>query len=84
MARNPRSAKSKQSVILMALAAIEGRLNPLDDVDMGKVNPCPVSLDLPEEEYEELFFTHCCTSQALTPASYVGSPREGTSLACPE
>jgi hypothetical protein len=36
--------------VALAIAAIEGRPNPLDDAEMAKVNPDRISLDLPERD----------------------------------
>ena len=74
MATNPQSTTPEQSVIQMALMALEGHPSPIDDAELSKVSPGPVSLDLPEEEYEELFFTHCCTSPAMDSCIICGQP----------
>ncbi|MGD0696531.1 MAG: hypothetical protein ABSB82_17055 [Terriglobia bacterium] len=52
MARYLQPEEPKQSALEMALAAIEGRPNPLDDAEMAKVSTEPGSLDLPETEHQ--------------------------------
>lgn len=40
-----------KTAVKLAIAAVEGRPNPLDDADLTKVNPDRTSLDLLEEEH---------------------------------
>lgn len=43
----------RESVVELAIAALDGNPNPLDQ-DMSAVNPDRTSLDLPEEEYRDV------------------------------
>ncbi len=47
--RKAQPRKPEQSAVDLAIAAIEGRPNPLDDPEMAKVSPDRTSLDLPDE-----------------------------------
>jgi len=47
-ARRLRPKERIDSDVALALEAIEGRPNPLDDPEMNKVDPDLSSLDLPE------------------------------------
>jgi hypothetical protein len=48
--RKPLPRRRKECPVALAIAAIEGRPNPLDDAEMAKVNPDRISLDLPEKD----------------------------------
>ncbi len=48
MLRKLQPKKGQESAVALAIAAVEGRPNPLDDPEMAKVNPHPGSLDLPD------------------------------------
>ena len=50
---NPQPKKPKESAVELAVAALDGTPNPLDE-DMSAVNPDRTSLDLPEEDYQEM------------------------------
>ena len=45
--RKPQPEGLKEPDVDLAIAAIEGRPNPLDDPEMAKVHPDRTSLDLP-------------------------------------
>lgn len=45
--RRPKLRKPNECAVELAIAAIEGRPNPLDDPEMVKVHPDRTSLDLP-------------------------------------
>jgi len=61
-----------RTAVKLAIAAVEGRPNPLDDADLTKVNPDPTSLDLPEEQCR----TMCsrCGRPAVERCPECGSP----------
>ena len=50
--RKAQPRKPNKSAVEMAVAAVEGNANPLDE-DMSDVNPDRTSLDLPVEEHRE-------------------------------
>ena len=53
--RGPQPRKPEQSAVDLAVAAVvEGNLNPLDDEGMSAVNPDRTSLDLPEEQHQQM------------------------------
>lgn len=74
VAKNQRCKKAEQSAIEMALAAIEGRPNPLDDPELRKVSPDPTSLDMPEEEYREVHSTLRHSHSHVDACAVCGSP----------
>jgi hypothetical protein len=47
--RKAQPKNPKESVVDLAIAAIEGNPNPLD-MDLTGIDPAPTSLDLPEQK----------------------------------
>jgi hypothetical protein len=75
--RNLQRKKSRMTDVELALAAIEGRPNPLDDPEMAEVNPDPTSLDLPQEDgcfTGELCSNPRCSRRAVERCARCGSP----------
>ena len=68
-----------KTAVNLAIAAVEGRPNPLDDADLTKVNPDRTSLDLPEEEHQQTCSR--CGRPAVGRCPHCGSPLCGDCVA---
>jgi hypothetical protein len=75
--RKAQPRKPEQSAVDLAIAAIEGRPNPLD-MDMTGIDPDPTSLDLPQEGDGYFTGEMCsnprCTRRTVDACSGCGSP----------
>jgi hypothetical protein len=75
--RNLQRKKSRMTDVELALAAIEGRPNVLDDPEMAAVSPEPTSLDLPDRDdrfTDELCSNPRCPRPARAACPACGSP----------
>jgi hypothetical protein len=69
---SPKRKRSKACPVELAVAAVEGNANPLDDEDMSAVNLDRTSLDLPQEVHQKLCSR--CDRPAGDRCSECGSP----------
>jgi hypothetical protein len=71
----PQPRKPKESVVDLAIAAIEGNPNPLD-MDLTGIDPAPTSLDLPEQKPygRDEQRNPRCASPAVDACAWCGQP----------
>jgi hypothetical protein len=81
-ANSPKLKRSMRTDVNLAIAAVEGRPNPLDDADLTKVNPDRTSLDLPDEGHQETCSR--CGRPAVGRCTNCGSPLCGDCAGYPE
>jgi hypothetical protein len=69
--RKHQPKEPKESAVDLAVAAVEGNANPLDE-DMSAVSPDRTSLDLPDEGHQETCSR--CARPAMDRCPECGSP----------
>lgn len=57
----------------LAVGVLDGNPNPID-LDATGIDPAPTSLDLPEEEHQEMCSNPRCTHHAVDECTACGSP----------